>query len=76
MKEFVKGHKLIMDGGLGALSTIKWRCECGKWESATPNVGPYGRTTAKARIAQVEMAHGKHAKYAPPPEIKQIGIDA
>jgi hypothetical protein len=29
-----------------------------------PDIGPYGRTTAKARIAQVKMAYDKHARFA------------
>jgi hypothetical protein len=29
-----------------------------------PDVGPFARTTAKARVAQVEMAHGKHVRAA------------
>lgn len=61
----VKGHKLIMDGMPGNLSATKWRCECGKWASDTPAVGAYGHKTAKARIAQVQMAHGKHIKHPP-----------
>ncbi len=57
-------HKLLMEGPPGYLSRWTCRCSCGKWEGKVPDAGPFGRTTAKARIAQVEMAHGKHAKYA------------
>lgn len=58
------GHKLLSEGPPGNLSVWKWWCECGHWSSETPQFGPYGRTTAKARIAQVKMAHGKHVKGA------------
>jgi hypothetical protein len=59
------GHKLIHEGPAWPLSSSSWRCECGEWGPVpTPAVGPYGNTTAKARIAQVEMAHGKHVRYA------------
>jgi hypothetical protein len=59
------GHKLISDGPPGSLKSWTWRCECGGWGPVpTPDKGPFGSTTSKARIAQVEMAHGKHVKYA------------
>ena len=59
------GHKLIPAGAPGNLSAWTWRCECGGWGPVpTPATGPWGRATAKARIAQVEMAHGKHVKGA------------
>ena len=57
-------HKLLMEGPPGYLSRWTCRCSCGQWEGKVPDVGPFGRTSAKARIAQVEMAHGKHAKHA------------
>ncbi|MFZ3082411.1 MAG: hypothetical protein WA157_06935 [Rhodoferax ferrireducens] len=60
------GHKLMMTGPTGQLNSVIWRCECGQWESKTPAKGPYGRTSAKARIAQVKMAHGMHVKWAKP----------
>lgn len=58
----VPGHKLIIDGAPLDLNAQTWKCECGRWESKVPAVGPYGATTSKARIAQVEMAYGKHLK--------------
>jgi len=64
METPVKGHKLNMDGTPGNLAGTKWRCECGAWESSTPAFGPFGRTSAGSRIAQVKMAHGKHVKGA------------
>lgn len=57
-------HKLKMDGPPGQLSAWRCWCSCGQWEAPMPAAGPYGRTTAKARIAQATMAHGKHEKYA------------
>ncbi len=54
--------KFVMEGSPGSLSSTVWRCACGGWQSKTPAVGPYGRTSAKARIAQVKMAWGKHCK--------------
>ena len=57
-------HKLLMDGPPGYLAQWTCKCSCGTWESKVPDVGPYGRTTAKARIAQVQMAHGKHVRGA------------
>jgi hypothetical protein len=63
----VPGHKLIFEGQPGSLEHSKWRCECGNWGPvATPALGPYGNKTSKARIAQVTMAHGKHAASAKP----------
>lgn len=58
------GHKLAVNGPPGNLSGWTWSCECGQWRAQTPERGPYGRTTAKARIAQAHMAHGKHARAA------------
>lgn len=52
-------HKLDCAGPLG---TKLWKCSCGKWESEVPAKGPYGRTTMKARMAQLIMAHGKHKR--------------
>lgn len=57
-------HKLLMDGPPGDLSRWSCKCSCGAWEGKVPDIGPYGRATAKARIAQVKMAHGKHVKAA------------
>lgn len=57
-------HKLELTGPPGSLSAWVCKCSCGNWQAPMPAVGPYGRTTAKARIAQVKMAHGKHAKFA------------
>ena len=57
-------HKLLLNGPPGNLAAWVAKCSCGKWEAKMPAVGPYGKTTAKARIAQVTMAHGKHAKFA------------
>lgn len=57
-------HKLKMDGPPGQLSAYRCWCSCGQWESKMPDVGPWGRTTAKARIAQLRMAHGKHERFA------------
>lgn len=58
------GHRLNNSGTAGNLARWHWWCECGKWEAKTPAVGPFGNTSAKARIAQVEMAHGKHVRAA------------
>lgn len=57
-------HKLLMSGPPGSLSAWQCRCACGKWETKVPDVGPWGNSTAKARIAQVQMAYGKHEKAA------------
>ena len=57
-------HKLLMNGPPGNLSAWVCKCSCGKWSAPMPAVGPYGRATARARIAQATMAHGKHAKHA------------
>jgi len=57
-------HKILMSGPPGNLSAWVAKCSCGQWEAKMPAAGPYGRTTAKARIAQVTMAHGKHARFA------------
>lgn len=59
------GHKLLSAGPPGSLSAWTWTCECTGWGPVTtPVVGPWGRSTAKARIAQVTMAHAKHVKAA------------
>ncbi len=60
----IPGHRVRIEGSQLNLDTQVWKCECGQWESKVPAVGPYGATTAKARLAQVEMAHGKHARAA------------
>lgn len=60
----IPGHRLDTNGPAGNLSAWIWFCECGAWSTPTPDCGPYGRTSAKARIAQAKMAHGKHAKGA------------
>jgi hypothetical protein len=58
-------HRLLFQGTPGNLDRAEWSCACGAWQqSGTPKVGPWGRTTNKARIAQVEMAHGKHVRAA------------
>lgn len=58
-------HRLLFAGHPGDLTRSRWSCACGEWAmSGTPAVGPWGRTSPKARIAQVEMAHGKHVKGA------------
>lgn len=62
--ERVPGHRLQTTGPPGNLSAWTWRCECGAWSAETPARGPFGSTTSKARIAQVQMAHGKHVKFA------------
>lgn len=41
---------------------VSWRCLCGKWAMKLPAVGPFGRTSLSARVAQVKAAHGKHAR--------------
>ncbi len=58
------GHKLLLDGPLGS---HRWRCECGKWQKATPALGPFGRTSMRARMAQLTMAHDKHVKHTQNP---------
>jgi hypothetical protein len=60
----VVGHRLNFHGPAGNFAASRWWCECGKWESGAPARGPYGNTSARARIAQVEMAHGKHSRAA------------
>ena len=60
-----QAHRLKLDGPPGSLSQWVARCACGQWQAPMPAVGPYGHTTAKARIAQVTMAHGKHVKGKP-----------
>lgn len=62
MNKDTPGHKLIIDGEHGPMSSWVWRCECGLWVGLTPVFGAYGSSTAKAKIAKVEMAHGKHVK--------------
>lgn len=59
-----QAHRIVIDGPPGNLRAQTWRCSCGKWESKVPDVGPWGRATNKARIAQVKMAHGKHVSAA------------
>lgn len=60
----IPGHKIVIEGSQLSLDSQLWKCECGQWESKVPAVGSYGATSAKARIAQIEMAHGKHARAA------------
>ena len=57
-------HKLVISGNQLVLDGQVWKCSCGQWESPVPVVGSYGHTTAKARITQVNMAFGKHVKFA------------
>ena len=38
----------------------RWGCSQCYWFAFTPKVGPFGRTSKAARIAQVRMAFGKH----------------
>lgn len=54
-------HKLLQDGAPGS---HRWRCACGQWSAETPAKGPYGRTTMRARIAQLNMAYAKHLRFA------------
>lgn len=54
--------KPIIDGPFNDLSKQTYRCPCGEWSFAMPAVGPFGNTSAKARIAQAEMAFQKHVK--------------
>lgn len=53
---------MLADGPLGS---GKWRCECGKWQGTVPKVGAWGRTSMRARMAQVLMAHGMHVRHVP-----------
>jgi hypothetical protein len=57
----IPGHRLELVGMPGSKS---WKCSCGGWARDVPAIGPYGRTSYKARIAQLNMAHGKHARAA------------
>ncbi len=57
----IPGHRLVP---AGPVASGRWRCECGAWTAVTPARGPFGRTTMRARIAQLNMAHGKHARAA------------
>lgn len=54
-------HKLLQDGAPGS---HRWRCACGQWSAETPAKGPYGRTTMRARMAQLNMAYAKHVRFA------------
>lgn len=67
----MKGHRLLP---AGAFLSGHWKCECGAWTGETPKVGPWGRTTMKARIAQVTMAHGKHVRAARRQEANGAGF--
>ena len=59
----VSGHKFIFEFPLGgSLKEAKCSCECGNWSMCIPDVGAYGHTTSRARMAQVLMGHGKHTK--------------
>ena len=44
----------------GSNEVSRWGCSECYWFIHTPKVGPFGRTSKKARIAQVRMAFGKH----------------
>lgn len=57
----IPGHRLVP---AGPVSSGRWGCECGAWTGVTPARGPFGRTTMRARIVQLNMAHGKHARAA------------
>lgn len=57
-------HKIVITGNQLSLDGQVWKCSCGMWEMAVPTVGSFGHTTSKARITQINMAFGKHVKYA------------
>ena len=44
----------------GGTPAKSWRCSDCSWEKPAYTVGPYGRTSPKACIAQMLMAFNKH----------------
>ena len=57
-------HKIVITGNQLSLDGQVWKCSCGKWELPVPAFGSFGHATSKARITQVNMAFGKHVKFA------------
>ena len=64
LKTEIPGHKLQLQKGsfLSVLNGQVWECSCGQWFFETPIIGPYGKTSNKARIAAVRNAHHFHTK--------------
>lgn len=51
---------LIVRDRNGNNEASRWGCSTCYWFMHTPTVGPFGRKSKAARIAQVRMAFGKH----------------